>query len=104
MLIALGASFIATQGYAAAEVEQTYLRAHHLCRHLENPQQRLPVLRGLWIYYCARSALQTVCILSEQFLTLAQRAQDPVMLPCSMHTAVSCVLPKSVPKLLSASP
>ncbi len=91
MLIALGASFIATQGYAAAEVEQTYLRAHHLCQHLENPQQRLPVLRGLWIYYCARPALQTAYTLSEQFLTLAQQAQDPVMLPAA-HRAVGTTL------------
>jgi len=91
MLIALGASFIATQGYAAAEVEQTYLRAHHLCKHLENPQQRLPVLHGLWIYYCARSALQTAYTLSEQFLTLAQQAHDPVMLPAA-HRAVGTTL------------
>jgi predicted ATPase len=87
MLIALGASLIATQGYAASEVEQTYLRAHHLCHHLEHPQQRLPVLRGLWIYYCARPALQTAYTLSAQFLTLAQQMHDPVMLPAA-HRAV----------------
>ena len=91
MLIALGASLIATKGYAASEVEHTYLRAHHLCQHLENPQQRLPVLRGLWIYYCARPALQTAYTLSEQFLTLAQQIQDPVMLPAA-HRAVGTTL------------
>src|SRR3989441_4927761 len=48
MSSALGASLIATKGYGAPEVEQTYLRAHHLCQHLEEPQQLFPVLRGLW--------------------------------------------------------
>jgi class 3 adenylate cyclase/tetratricopeptide (TPR) repeat protein len=91
LLIAMGASLLAVQGYAASVVEQTYLRAHHLCQHLENPQQRLPVLRGLWIYYCARPALQTAYTLSEQFLTLAQQAQDPVMLPAA-HRAVGTTL------------
>jgi predicted ATPase len=91
LLIAMGASLLAVQGYAASVVEQTYLRAHHLCQHLENPQQRLPVLRGLWIYYCARPALQTAYTLSEQFLTLAQQAQDPVTLPAA-HRAVGTTL------------
>src|SRR5262249_10955974 len=37
--IALGASLIATKGYAASEVEQTYARALQLCQHLEAPLQ-----------------------------------------------------------------
>ncbi len=54
MLIALGASLFATQGYAASEVEQTYLRAQHLCEHLDDPHQLFPVLRGIGIYYLVR--------------------------------------------------
>src|SRR5262249_44332916 len=45
--IALGASLIATKGYGAPEVEQTYIRAQHLCQHLDDPHQLFPVLRGL---------------------------------------------------------
>ena len=56
--LALGASLIATQGYAAPEVEQTYTRARHLCQYLENPRQLFPVLRGLWVYYLTRAELQ----------------------------------------------
>src|SRR3989442_6057330 len=37
MLIVLGASLIATKGYAASEVEETYTRARQLCQHLEDP-------------------------------------------------------------------
>jgi class 3 adenylate cyclase len=49
MLIALGKSLIETKG-AAPEVEQTYIRAHHLCEHLDEPHQLFLVLRGLWNY------------------------------------------------------
>jgi predicted ATPase/DNA-binding winged helix-turn-helix (wHTH) protein len=39
MLIALGAALIATTGYAAPEVAQTYTRARQLCHHLDDPHQ-----------------------------------------------------------------
>ena len=80
MHIALGASLIATKGYAAPEVGQTYTRARQLCQHLEDPHQLFPVLRGLWNYYHVRAELQTAHALGEQLLTLAQQAQDPAML------------------------
>jgi predicted ATPase len=57
--LALGASLIATQGYAVPKVEQTYSRARHLCQYLEDPRQLFPVLRGLWVYYLTRAELQT---------------------------------------------
>jgi class 3 adenylate cyclase/predicted ATPase len=78
--IALGASLLATKGFAAPEVGQTYTRARQLCAHLDNPHQLFPVLRGLWNYYTARPELQTAKVLGEQLLTLAQQAQDSAML------------------------
>jgi predicted ATPase len=90
MLIALGASLLA-KGYAAPEVEQTYSRAHHLCRHLDNPHQLFPILRGLWIYHHARTEYQTAHALGEQLLTLAQHAQDATMLVAA-HRAVGTTL------------
>src|ERR1700741_1835571 len=59
MLIALGTSLLAIKGYAAPEVEQTYSRAQHLCRHLAHPHQLFPILRGLWIHHLVRAAYQT---------------------------------------------
>src|SRR5262249_46867132 len=76
LLIALGASFIATKGSGAPEVEQTYLRAQHLCQHLDDPHRLFPVLRGLWNYYNARAELQTAQALGERLLTLAQQAHN----------------------------
>ena len=80
MYIALGVSLIATKGYAAPEIAQTYIRAQHLCQHLENPHQLFPILRGLWIYHFVRAEYQTAHTLGEQLLTLAQQAQDHGML------------------------
>src|SRR6266849_3714322 len=53
--IALGVSLSVTKGFAAPEVAQTYLRAQHLCHHLEDPHQLFSVLRGLWNYYHVRA-------------------------------------------------
>ena len=89
--IALGASLLATKGYAAPEVAQTYSRARQLCHHLEDPQQLFPVLRGLWNYYQGRAELQTAQALSAQLLTLAQQTRNPAMLPAA-HRALGSTL------------
>jgi len=64
MLIVLGASLVATKGYAVREVGETYTRARHLCQSLDNPHQLFSVLRGLWNYYQVRAELQTAHELS----------------------------------------
>jgi predicted ATPase len=89
--LALGASLIATKGYAVPEVEQTYTRARHLCQYLEDPQQLFPVLRGLWVYYLTRAELPTAHVLGAQLLTLAQQAQDSAML-LEAHRALGATL------------
>jgi len=91
MLIALGASLIATKGPTAPEVEHTYFRAHHLCAHLEAPHQLFPVWRGLWNHYLIRAELQRAQALSEQLLSLAQHAQDSAMLVAA-HAALGRTL------------
>jgi predicted ATPase len=78
--LALGVSLIATKGYAAPEVEQTYARARQLCQHLEDPHQLYPVLRGLWAYYLVHAEYRTAHALGEQLLSLAQQVQDSAML------------------------
>src|SRR5262249_20855369 len=91
MLLALGASLIATKGQAAPEVGQTYMCARQLCQLLDNPLQFFPVLRGLWHYSNTRAEYQTAHELAEQLLTLAQQSQDPVLL-VSSHRAVGTTL------------
>src|SRR2546426_2437201 len=91
MYIALGASLLATKGYAAPEVGETYTYARQLCQHLEDPYQLFPVLRGLWSYYYVRAELQTAYTLGEQLLALAQHVQDTAML-LAAHRALGTTL------------
>jgi predicted ATPase len=86
MHIAIGASLIATKGWAAPEVRETYTSAQQLCQHLEDPYQLFPVLWGLWSYHLVRAELQTAHALGAQLLTLAQHTQDPVMLLMAHRT------------------
>jgi predicted ATPase len=80
VLIALGASLLATKGYTAPEVGEIYTRARQLCAYLEAPHQLFPVLRGLWNYAYVRAELQMAHTLGEQLLSLAQQTQDAAML------------------------
>jgi class 3 adenylate cyclase/predicted ATPase len=91
MLIALGASLLATKGQAAPEVAQTYTRARHLCQHLAEPHQLFPVLRGLWMYSFVHAEYQTAHALGEQLLTLARQVQESAMLVAA-HRALGSTL------------
>jgi predicted ATPase len=50
MHLTLGASLLATKGYAAPEVGESYTAARLRCEPLADPSQLFPVLRGLWNY------------------------------------------------------
>jgi predicted ATPase len=91
MLIVLGASLLATKGYAAPEVGETYTSARQLCQYLEDPYQIFPVLRGLWHYYHVRAEYQTAHTLGEQLLAVAQQVQDAAM-RLAAHRALAATL------------
>jgi predicted ATPase len=78
--IPLGASLIATKGYAAVEVEKAYARARELCQQLGETPHIFSVLHGLYRFYLVRTELQTARELAEQMLRLAQSVQDPALL------------------------
>ena len=77
---ALGASLLATRGYAAPEVEHAYTRARALCQQVGRRREIFPVLSGLWGFYYVRGELQTARELAEHLLTLAQGQHDPAFL------------------------
>jgi DNA-binding NtrC family response regulator/predicted ATPase/class 3 adenylate cyclase len=76
----LGLSLTATKGYAAADVEQAYARAHELCQQVPETPQLFPLLWGLWSFYLLRGRLRTALDLGQQFLAMAQRIQDTTFL------------------------
>ena len=76
----LGPVLIATKGYAAPEVAQTYTRARELCQQMGETPQLFLVLSGLRHFYEVRAELQTARGLGEQLVTMAQKVQDPALL------------------------
>jgi predicted ATPase len=80
LLITLGPALMATQGYASPEAGRTYARARALCQEVEGTPQLAQVFFGLWVFYHARAEHTIGRELSEQFLTLACRMQDPALL------------------------
>jgi predicted ATPase len=89
--IALGPALMATMGFAAPEVEQTYARARALCARVGDTPQRFQTLRGLWGFYHNRGALPTARELGEQLYRLAQCEAAPTHL-LEAHAALGNTL------------
>jgi predicted ATPase len=83
--VTLGPPLMATKGWAAPEVEDTYTRAQQLCKQVGETPQLFPVLWGLWFFSIGRTEKQAALSLAEQLLHLAQRAQDPELLLQAHH-------------------
>lgn len=86
--VTLGASLVATKGYAAAEVEAAYIRALALCQQMGETPRLFPVLWGLWAVYAVRAQHRKALELGEQLFDVAQRQQDPAFL-IQAHWAVA---------------
>jgi predicted ATPase len=80
LLLALGVSLVATQGFASPEVEQTYVRARALCGREEDLSALFPALYGLWNLYLVRCDLARCKELATQIGSLARGQSDPVFL------------------------
>ena len=78
--MALGPALMAVKGLTAPEVEDTYARAHALCRQIGTSSQIFSILMGLWRFYGARAEIEVVQQLTEQLIQIAQHSQDPGLL------------------------
>ena len=74
--LALSTPLCTTRGWAAVDLEQTYVRAWALCQQLEETAPRCPILLGLGICAMGRGQLQRARELLVHALTLAQHSQD----------------------------
>jgi class 3 adenylate cyclase/predicted ATPase len=77
--IALGAALMATRGYAAPEVAETYLQARELCRRVGETPRLFPVLHGLYRFYHVRGQLQAAREAGDQLLRLAESLGEPAL-------------------------
>jgi predicted ATPase len=76
--LAIGGPLIATNGYAAPEVERTYSRARALCDQLGRSAELFSVLRGLWNYHHGRGELHRAHDLAERLVLLAEEQGAPL--------------------------
>jgi class 3 adenylate cyclase/predicted ATPase len=77
----LGDAFSWMRGFAAAEVEAAYSRAHGLCRQMGETPELFRILWGLWHFFIIRGDLAKAQELSREVAQLGQRLQDPSLAP-----------------------
>ncbi len=76
LLVTLGPALVTTEGYSAPEVGETYERALHLSRRLDD-RNVLVILSGAWVFHAVRGDLEKARGVSLEFLRVAQREQTP---------------------------
>jgi class 3 adenylate cyclase len=77
----LGDALSWIRGFAAAEVEAAYLRAHELSSHMGETAELFRILWGLWHFFVIRGDLRKAEELSREVSQLGQRLQDPSLVP-----------------------
>ena len=82
--LALGVTYIATDGFGTPEVARIYHRAHALCRQLPTSTELAPVLSGLWNFYLTRADLRQARVVATEVAGLiGTAATDECLTP--MH-------------------
>ena len=71
--VALGAAFIATRGFGAAEVLEAYSRAETLCERLGERVDLFPAIWGQWLFRTGRSETDVSWRLCRRLLALAEK-------------------------------
>ena len=75
--LTLGVPLIASEGHAAPDVGNVYLRARELCQQLGDSPDVSEVLWGLRSFYTLRADLETAREIGAEFLRLAERLPYP---------------------------
>ena len=78
LLLTMGPALIAIKGYAAHEVERTYLLARTLCRKLGKTDQLFQTLWGLWGFYLVRANHKKAYDVGTELFKLAKASQDVI--------------------------
>jgi predicted ATPase len=76
LLLALGLSLAATQGYASEETGRVYTRARLLCEM--SRQSSFGVLAGSWTFHTVRAEIEISRDIGRRYLELAESAGDPI--------------------------
>jgi predicted ATPase len=76
----IGQLMIATQGYAAAEVEHAHARARELAVRVGSQSELFTALSGLWAFSIVRAHKEAARALGEEMFEIAQRSNDRALL------------------------
>ena len=79
LLVTLGPAVVATEGYSAAQVGETYHRALEISRRFED-RNLFVILSGAWVFHTVRGDLKTARQLSLDFLSAAEKEGAPGLL------------------------
>jgi predicted ATPase len=74
--VVLGNALMATNGYAASEVERAFARARLLSQSISQSSHLLPIVFGLFMFYLMRGRYDTAQELGKQLLDLAENEQN----------------------------
>ena len=83
--LTLGISLMATRGYGAVEVEQTYRRARALCLALNETKREFPVLWALHTCDITGGELPRALEVAREMRHLAEASADPIAIVESLH-------------------
>jgi tetratricopeptide (TPR) repeat protein len=72
LLIAMGASVMATHGYASAEVRDTYARATELCQVAGGSKELVTALLGIWQGHMSTGRILTSLDVAKELVALAE--------------------------------
>jgi len=87
LLVTLGNVFMATRGFGAPEVLETYSKAEVLCQRLGERADIFPALWGQWLFRWGRSELDDAWQLCERLLGLAEKFGDSGLQLQAHHAA-----------------
>jgi DNA-binding SARP family transcriptional activator/predicted ATPase len=90
LLATLGPVLVATEGYSAAEVGETYHRALEISRRFDD-RNRYAILSGAWAYHTVRGDLKSARQFSLEFLSAAERENAAAMAPAGKFLTGSCL-------------
>ncbi len=85
--IALGPALMATRGWAADEVRQTYERALVLCKQRHRADMLFPTTWGLWMHHQGRSNHRSARPLADELLQLGEASADAGLILQGRHAA-----------------
>ena len=85
LLTTLGPALMATKGFGASEVEETYVRARELCNEIGDAHLLFAALRGLWVFFVVRGPVPQAYALGEELLALAEREREPAFFIEAQH-------------------